>query len=89
VHVQNELRRSIQAKSIPSSSTSTAQERLTGRPAMVRLYQENSARLLGGEALDLESLIDILTLGHDVEDPATALDRLRRDVVSARVRSLA
>ena len=58
---------------------------LPDRPAFQALLTRFIERLLDGQALDVESVIDVLTLNDDpsrMEDAALALDRLSRDAVS-------
>jgi nuclear pore complex protein Nup133 len=59
---------------------------LASRPALEALFARSAGRLIDGQALNLEDLIDVLTLkdnrGQSVNDPVIALDRLVRDTVS-------
>jgi hypothetical protein len=57
---------------------------LIGRPSLLQMLQEMTAQLVAGDALDLESLIDVITLdSRHVTGPSIALDRLRHDTVSS------
>jgi len=88
VGIQNDLREVIVAtkqESIAAYVQSYATG-LTSRPSFAALFARLAGQLIDGQALDLEELIDVLTLkdnrGSSVNDPATALDRLIRDTVS-------
>lgn len=60
---------------------------LATRPAFRGLFKDLGESLVHGTVLDLEGLVDILTLkdndGEAIGDPVIALDRLVRDTVSS------
>lgn len=60
---------------------------LNQRQAFMALIHDLTRRLVNGEALDVEGLVDVLTLKDNVDergrdDPSLALNRLRADTVS-------
>ncbi|ORX35321.1 Non-repetitive/WGA-negative nucleoporin C-terminal-domain-containing protein [Kockovaella imperatae] len=90
VQVQTELREAILSSLPDRRHSKTAIQKyiddrlasLSERPAFQSLLGRLIERLLEGEALDLEELIDVLTLNNDPSrtgDGALALDRLSRD----------
>jgi hypothetical protein len=82
IKVQNSLRESLLARQ-PSRRES---QHFAQRPAMQRLLTELEDRLRDGVGLDVESMLDVLTLGDaGYADPVIALDRLRKDTVSVDI----
>lgn len=88
VGIQNDLREYIletKQKSIAAYVSAYATG-LTSRPAFAALFARLAGQLVDGQALDIEGLVDVLTLkdnrGPSTEDPVIALDRLIRDTVS-------
>ncbi|WVR03681.1 hypothetical protein IAU60_000676 [Kwoniella sp. DSM 27419] len=86
LNIQNGLRESLLASGNSGRNKQPKLENqitsLTDRPAFRRLFTDLAERVLGGLALDLESLIDVLTLKDNLdrsEDPAVALEGLMRD----------
>lgn len=81
VNVQNDLRESLLSSPIESQATL-----LEGRLSLRQLFSEQAQQLVNGAALDIEGLVDVLTLkdngGASSRDAATALDRLVKDTVS-------
>lgn len=84
IGTQNALRAAILPLSTPTSGyprDPSAEKYITeqatnlSRPAFRRLLETQVARLLSGDALDIESLVDVLTLSDNI-DATTALDRL-------------
>ncbi len=59
---------------------------LSHRPTFAAHFQTSAQKLIDGQALGIEDLIDVLTLkdndGESARDSAVALDRLSRDQVS-------
>lgn len=80
VNLQNILRESLLSSPIKGQATL-----LDGRPVFKDLFVDLAQQLANGTALDVESLVDVLTLKDNVgissRDAATALDRLMKDQV--------
>jgi hypothetical protein len=88
VGIQNDLRTSILStgkKGLQAYIAANGQI-LTDRQELRALFEDIASRLLAGEALGLEDLVDALTLkdnkGVSVNDPVIALERLVGDTVS-------
>lgn len=81
VNVQNMLRESLISSPVTGQATL-----LDRRPAFKQLFESLAHQLIDGIALDVEGLMDVLTLkgnvGESSGDAATALDRLVKDSVS-------
>jgi hypothetical protein len=81
VNVQNDLRESLMSSSINGGATN-----LDSRPTFRQLFVDLAQQLVGGIALDIEGLVDVLTLKNNVGltsgDAATALRRLVKDIVN-------
>ena len=80
VKVQSDLKDTMQISSVAE------QAHLEGRPRLKQLFADLAQQLAQGKALNVEGLIDLLTLKKSNEearaDAAIALDRLVKDVVS-------
>ena len=85
VNVETILRNSLMTSTIEEQATIVGR-----RPTFKHLFVNFSRQLCDGITLDLEALIDVLTLkdniGESAVDAATALDRLYKDTV--RLQSL-
>ncbi|WVQ93625.1 hypothetical protein IAU59_000701 [Kwoniella sp. CBS 9459] len=87
INVQNGLRESLLPAKAPGGRSRPVQLEnqitlLSGRPAFAHLFVELAQQLINGAALDLESLVDVLTLKDNYErsdDAAIALERLLHD----------
>jgi nuclear pore complex protein Nup133 len=93
IAVQDALRDSLLSVTPPLRSTQTPLEayvaahltNLRDRPAFRQLFVSLAQRVVAGEALEIEDLVDVLTLkdnrAEEGGDGAVALDRLVRDSV--------
>lgn len=81
VHVQEELRECLVVAPLERQTTL-----LEGRPSLTQLFDDIAERVVNRTVVDVESLVDVLTLkdnfGTSGMDPAIALDRLAKDIVS-------
>jgi hypothetical protein len=97
INVQNNLRDSLLSITPTTRSTQSSLEayvsinlsNLKRRPAFHQLFVTLAQQLVNGSALDIEGLVDVLTL-KDIQameggDAVVALDRLFKDTVSGRV----
>lgn len=96
INVQDGLRKRLAASvptrrhAKPSMETYASQyaQGLKGRPTFLRLFVETAQQLVDGSALDIEDLVDVLTMkdndGENGLDPVIALERLVRDAVRYR-----
>ncbi|OCF44072.1 hypothetical protein I317_02025 [Kwoniella heveanensis CBS 569] len=87
INIQNGLRESLLPVKGPGGRSRPIKLEdqitlLSERPTFARLFVELAQRLIDGGALDLEDLVDVLTLkdNHErTDDAAIALERLLRD----------
>ena len=81
LNVQEELRECLVLAPLERQTTL-----LEGRPNLNQLFDGLAERIVDRNVVDVEGLVDVLTIkdnfGTSGMDPAIALDRLAKDIVS-------